>query len=110
MVNTLFRMETVFVVAALVLSLAACGASILLLLKRVDHADLASKVRALELETADLVDRLSVWQRRDAARQRRSVEGAAPVELGGPQPDQHAIGGTTKSELRAVARSRGLMR
>lgn len=103
-------MELALAVAALVLSLCAVGVTLALYVHREDFTDARSKLRALELETADLVDRLSVWQRRDAARQRRSVDGTAPAELSGPIPDQHAGVQDPKQRLREVARSRGLIR
>lgn len=103
-------MELALTVAALVLSLCAAGITLALYVHREDFTDARTKLRALELETADLVDRLSVWQRRDAARQRRSVGGAVDAELGGLQPDQHAVVPSGRQQLREVARARGLIK
>jgi hypothetical protein len=98
---------------ALVLSLLSAAGVAMLILKREDHANLESKLRNVELELADIVDRLTVWQRRDAGRQRRMAGDAAP-EPG--RPVQGELLGTDlpstarKGELFALARARGLMR
>lgn len=101
----------ILAVAALILSVLSAAGVALLISKREDHANVESKIRTIELELADLVDRLSVWQRRDAARQRR-LPGGTPDELGGPQPVQHQLGlvPTGKDQLRAAARAKGLIR
>lgn len=104
-------MELAIATAALILSVCAAGISIMLLLKREDVSAIEAKQRSIELELTDVVDRLQVWQRRDASRQRAVVRNAT-AELGGSEPDQH---GTRplfpdKNRLRAVARERGLMR
>lgn len=105
-------MELVFAAISLVLSLVAGGVSVLLFLHKEDIHDVKSKIRGCELELADVVDRLSVWQRRDAARNRK-VPGEPSNESGGLFPDQH-VGGNGgsmgKAQLRAVARSRGLVK
>jgi hypothetical protein len=96
----------------LVLSLVAGGVSVLLFLHKEDIHDVKSKIRGVELELADITDRLSVWQRRDAARNRKVASEPSDVN-GGLFPDQHS-GGTggamAKAQLRAVARSRGLVK
>ena len=105
-------MELVFAAISLVLSLVAGGVSVLLFLHKEDIHDVKSKIRGCELELADVVDRLSVWQRRDAARNRKVAGEPADVN-GGLFPDQH-VGGSGgsmgKAQLRAVARSRGLVK
>jgi len=103
---------------AIALSMASLAVSLVMFVTRErkadDAADIRAKLRALELESADVVDRLSTWQRRDAARQRR-MGGAAPDEQGGLFPDQHAGRASTvngvdkKASLRSAARARGLM-
>lgn len=105
-------MELVFAAISLVLSLVAGGVSVLLFLHKEDIHDVKSKLRGCELELADIADRLSVWQRRDAARNRKVVGESSNVD-GGLFPDQH-VGGVGadmgKTRLRAVARSRGLIK
>jgi hypothetical protein len=105
-------MELVFAAVSLVLSLVAGGVSVLLFLHKEDIHDVKSKIRGVELELADITDRLSVWQRRDAARNRK-VAGESADVTGGLFPDQH-VGGNSgdvgKGRLRAVARSRGLIK
>jgi hypothetical protein len=103
-------MEWVLGAISLFVSLFSLAACVMLFQNRMETSDVISKVRTLELEVADLVDRLQVWQRRDAARNRR-MGGAASAELGGSEPDQHAVGSvpTGKGQLRAIARQRGLM-
>jgi len=105
-------MELVFAAISLVLSLIAGGISVLLFLHKEDIHAIQSKVRGCELELADIADRLSVWQRRDAARNRKVAGEPADVN-GGLFPDQH-VGGNSgdvgKARLRAVARSRGLVK
>jgi hypothetical protein len=98
-------------ITALVLSLCSLVVAILLFLHREDTHAIESKQRTLELELADVVDRLSVWQRRDAARGRK-VAGPPADELGGSEPVQHQLGlvPSGKDALRATARARGLMR
>lgn len=105
-------MELVFAAISLVLSLVAGGVSVLLFLHKEDIHDVKSKLRGCELELADIADRLSVWQRRDAARNRK-VPGGTADEQSGLFPDQH--GGRDgapvgKAQLRSVARSRGLIK
>lgn len=100
------------------LSIAALCVSMVLFVTREkrkdDDAEIRSKLRNVELETADLVDRLSTWQRRDASRQRR-IPSESPDVGGGLFPDQHGgrpgagNGLDRKTQLRSVARSRGLM-
>jgi len=105
-------MELVFAAISLVLSLVAGGVSVLLFLHKEDIHDVKSKLRGVELELADISDRLSVWQRRDAARSRK-VSGETPDVGGGLFPDQHSGGNggdLGKSRLRAVARSRGMIK
>jgi hypothetical protein len=108
-------MIEILAAVALVLSVISCAASAMLIIKREDIHGIESKLRTQELELADVVDRLSVWQRRDAARARTVARGT-PNEQGGLFPDQHGAGGddagagsAAKQRLRAVARSRGLM-
>lgn len=108
-------MNEILASVALLLSLISAAGVALLLFKREDFANVESQLRTLKLELADVVDRLSVWQRRDAARS-RSVGGRASNEQSGLFPDQHsegisaaATGTAGKNALRAVARSRGLM-
>jgi hypothetical protein len=103
-------MELALVTASLVLSLCAVGITVALYVHREDFSDARAQIRSLQLETAELVDRLSVWQRRDAQRQRRSMGGDAAGELSGPQPDQHAGMPSGKQQLREVARARGLIK
>ena len=76
---------------ALVLSLVAFAGCAILLIKREDNANAEQQVRALSLEVADVVDRLQTWQRRDAARIRRS-SGAPADELSGHEPVQQSLG------------------
>lgn len=102
-------MEVIFATLALAISICSGVVTVLLYLHRENTSEFTSKVRALELETADLVDRLSVWQRRDASRQRKVGSDVAPVEPG-LQPDQHGTMPDTKLGLRAVARQRGLIK
>ena len=102
-------MEVILASLALAFALVSGGVSILLYLHREDIHGIASKIRNLELETADLVDRLSVWQRRDASRQRK-VGGDAPAEFGGLQPDQHQLVSNSRGQLREIARARGLVK
>lgn len=105
-------MELVFAAISLVLSLVAGGVSVLLFLHKEDIHDVKSKLRGCELELADIADRLSVWQRRDAARNRK-VPGEPTDEQRGLFADQHARGDGApmgKAQLRSVARSRGLIK
>jgi len=108
-------MAEILAAVALVLSVISCAASAMLILKREDIHGIESKLRTHELELADVVDRLSQWQRRDASRARSVARGNAD-EQGRLFPDQHGAGDSdpgpgaaAKQRLRAVARSRGLM-
>ena len=71
-------MELVLATVALVLSLVSTAATVYLILHRVEVDDVRSQQRTLSLEVADLVDRLAVWQRRDAARNRAVPRDGAP--------------------------------
>ena len=105
-------MELVFAAVSLVLSLVAGAVSVLLFLHKENIHDVRSKIRGCELELADIADRLSVWQRRDAARNRK-VAGEPADVTGGLFPDQYSGGNggpMGKAQLRAVARSRGLVK
>jgi hypothetical protein len=104
-------MEWVLGAISLFVSLFSLAACVMLFQNRMETSDVISKVRTLELEVADLVDRLQVWQRRDAARNRRMGGSTADV-VGGPEPDQLGQRSvpTGKDHLRAVARQRGLIR
>jgi len=108
-------MIEILAAVALVLSVVSLGGTIMLILKREDFTNAESNIRTLKLELADVVDRLSVWQRRVASRA-RSVARTATDEQGGLFPDQHsagvngvATGSDAKQRLRAVARSRGMI-
>lgn len=97
-------MNTAIQVVALlgfVLAMAACGGVAYLLTRVQDDNDTRSKLRNLDLELADLGDRLSVWQRRDAARQRRGV----PGDAGAVGPDGAVV---QPGQLDPSARKRAL--
>lgn len=104
-------MELALVAVSLVFSLAAAGVAIALFINRENLHDVIAKQRSIELELADVVDRLSVWQRRDASRARKLV-GGTPDEQSGLFADQHGggNGAAGKAALRVVARQRGLIR
>jgi hypothetical protein len=106
-------MVEILAAVSLVLSVIACAGTAMLILKREDIHGIESKLRTHELELADVVDRLSQWQRRDASRARSVARGTSDVQ-GGLFADQHGggvdgAGQDAKQRLRAVARSRGLM-
>ena len=99
-------MELVIAAVALAFSMVSAGAAVLLYLHREETHALQSKQRSIELELADIADRLSVWQRRDAARARK-VDGPPTDEQRGLFSNQHGGG---RDHLRAVARERGLIK
>lgn len=96
----LSRMDLALLVVACFFSvLALVGAGISLALHK-EATDTVAKMRHLELDMADLVDRVTTYQKRDASRSRavvKAAEGAEPEPLAG------------KAQLRAVARQRGLL-
>lgn len=104
-------MELAVIAVSFVLSLAACGVTLALFINRENIHDVIAKQRSIELELADIADRLSVWQRRDASRARKVVGGTSD-EQGGLFTDQHAgrSSDAGKAALRVVARQRGLIR
>ncbi len=78
-------MNTAFQVVSLVgflLSMAACAGVAYLLTKEREADDTRAKLRSLDLELADLGDRLSHWQRRDANRARRETGGGNADSVG----------------------------
>lgn len=105
-------MELALVAVSLVLSIAACGVALTLFLHKESIHDITARQRAIELELADIADRLATWQRRDASRARK-VAGPAADDGGGLFPDQHGSGSVSagsKASLRVIARQRGLMK
>jgi len=109
--------ETILSVLALVASVISLTLSAYTLLNRQDSKgtvdEIASAVRILKLDVDDVVDRLSVWQRRDAGRKRQAVDGGAGAEPGGVHQSGDLFGGAgvdRKSQLRVIARQRGVMR
>ena len=88
-------MELVLAAVSLVLSLLCLGATVFLILHRVEVDDVRSQVRSLSLDVADVVDRLAIWQRRDAARA-RSVARDDPAGSGANQAQLFQLDGTSR--------------